>query len=156
MAPDRAMTTRERAKRETSAGGVIVRCTEDGPQFLLILDAYGNWGFPKGHIDEGESPDVAARREIHEETDLDNLILRAPLGMIDWYFRHRGRLIHKYCHYYLFESTAGCPTPQDEEGITECRWYSDEEALATISYDNARGILRTAVRLVPRFCGGAR
>ena len=135
---------------------MLVRCTPDGPRYLLILDGYGNWGFPKGHIDEGELPDVAARREIREETNLENLILRSPLGMIDWYFRFRGRLIHKYCHYFLFESPEGCPEPLGEEGIRDCRWYSEQEALETISYDNARAILRTAVRLVPQFCGGRR
>lgn len=151
-APGSAISRRERARRETSAGGVVVRCTEDGPRFLLILDGYGNWGFPKGHIDEGEIPDVAARREILEETGLGELILRAPLGMIDWYFRFKGRLIHKYCHYYLFESAEGCPSPQVEEGITACRWFTVDEAIETISYDNARAMLRSAARLVPQFC----
>ena len=147
------VTRRERAKRETSAGGVVFRCDDHGLRFLLILDGYGNWGFPKGHIDEGEIPDIAARREILEETGLGDLILRAPLGMIDWYFRFEGRLVHKYCHYYLFESSEGSPSPQAEEGITACRWYALDEALQTISYDNARVVLRSAARLVPQFCG---
>lgn len=146
---------RQRAKRETSAGGVVFRCTPDGPRYLLILDAYGNWGFPKGHIDEGESPDVAARREIREEAGLGPLILRAPLGMIDWYFRHDKRLVHKYCHYYLFESKDGEPIPQAEEGIAECRWLDEVTAIATVSYDNARIVLRTAVQLAPGFCSPA-
>jgi 8-oxo-dGTP pyrophosphatase MutT (NUDIX family) len=148
------VTHQNRATRETSAGGVIVRCTESGPQFLLILDGYGNWGFPKGHIDGAESPDVAARREIQEETGLGDLILRAPLGMIDWYFRQQGRLIHKYCHYYLFESRDGDPTPEAEEGIVACGWYAEREAIETVSYDNARVVLRTATQLVPQFCPG--
>jgi 8-oxo-dGTP pyrophosphatase MutT (NUDIX family) len=134
---------------------VVFRCTSDGPRYLLIRDGYANWGFPKGHIDEGESPDVAARREIREETGLDPLILRAPLGMIDWYFRHDGRLIHKYCHYYLFESKAGEPVPQAEEGIAACEWCDERAALSTVSYDNARAILRTAVQLAPGFCAPA-
>lgn len=150
--PGRAVSRRERARRETSAGGIVMRCTDDGPRFLLILDGYGNWGFPKGHIDEGEIPDVAARREILEETNLGDLILRAPLGMIDWYFRFEGRLVHKYCHYYLFESMEGCPAPQREEGISDCRWFALDEAIKTISYDNARTMLRSAARLVPQFC----
>ena len=146
------MTPSQRAVRETSAGGVIFRCKDDGPHFLLILDGYKNWGFPKGHIDPGESPDVAARREIEEETGLGNLILRAPLGMIDWYFRQHDQLIHKYCHYYLFESEEGTPRPQDEEGITACEWYPQSQAVKTISYDNARTVLRSATLVVPQFC----
>jgi 8-oxo-dGTP pyrophosphatase MutT (NUDIX family) len=129
-----------------------VRCTEDGPRYLLILDGHGHWGFPKGHIDHGESPDIAARREIEEETGLGDLILRAPLGMIDWFFRHEGRLIHKFCHYYLFESRDGRPSPQGEEGIRACEWYAQKEAIKTVAYDNARGLLRSAAMTVPRFC----
>ena len=146
------MSGSSRAVRETSAGGVIFRCEDDGPHYLLILDGYKNWGFPKGHIDPGESPDVAARREIEEETGLGNLILRAPLGMIDWYFRQGDQLIHKYCHYYLFESEEGTPRPQDEEGITACQWYPQSQAVKTISYGNARTVLRSAMLVVPQFC----
>lgn len=144
--------TQRRAKRETSAGGVIFRCIDSQPHYLLIRDGHGNWGFPKGHIDEGESPDIAARREILEETGLDSLILRAPLGMIDWYFRHGGRLIHKYCHYYLFESREGEVVPQAEEGIAACEWHDEPSALEAVSYDNARAVLRNAVQLAPGFC----
>ena len=148
----RTVSPRRRAQRETSAGGVVLRCTADGPRFLLILDGHGHWGFPKGHIDEGEQPDVAARREILEETGLGDLVLRAPLGMIDWYFRHRGRLVHKYCHYFLYESASGTPVPQEEEGIAECRWFSGREAIDAISYDNARSVLRQAMLQVGQIC----
>ncbi len=130
----------------------MFRCTQTGPQYLLILDGYRNWGFPKGHIDAGESPDVAARREIAEETGLEDLILRGPLGVIDWFFRLRGRLVHKYCHYYLFESRSGWPEPQGREGIAACKWYGRDEALVVIAYDNARGVLRQAALMVPQFC----
>jgi len=146
------VTAKRHAVRETSAGGVIFRCRDDGPHYLLILDGYHNWGFPKGHIDAGELPDVAARREIAEETGLNDLILRAPLGMIDWYFRQEDQLIHKFCHYYLFESKEGNPTPQDEEGIIACEWYPQSKAVKTISYDNARSVLRSATLAVQQFC----
>ncbi len=72
--------------------------------------------------------------------------------MIDWYFRFRGRLIHKYCHFYLFESREGEPTPQLREGITACKWFTREEALKAVSYDNARGVLRQASQLAPQLC----
>jgi 8-oxo-dGTP pyrophosphatase MutT (NUDIX family) len=135
---------RERAKRETSAGGVVYRLTSDGPKFLLIKDPYSKWGFPKGHLTRDERPEDAARREIGEETGLHGLLLRKELGIIDWYFRFRGGLIHKSCHFFLFESRDGVPEPETEEGISLCCWYSFEEATDTISYDNAREMLRAA------------
>jgi 8-oxo-dGTP pyrophosphatase MutT (NUDIX family) len=138
-----------RAERETNAGGVVFRRGADGEvRFLLIRDSYRNWGFPKGHLEVGEPPADAARREVAEETGLTELILHGPIQVIDWYFRFRGKTIHKYCHFFLFESKQGDPVPQGEEGITDCAWCLLEEARATISYDNARGVLERAGEMV--------
>src|SRR5881397_1355019 len=140
-----------RAQRETSAGGVVFRRASppDGrPLFLLIRDSYRNWGFPKGHLEVGEPPADAARREVAEETGLQDLVLHGPIRVIDWYFRFRGKTIHKYCHFFLFESRHGDPVPQVEEGITDCAWCTLEEARRTISYDNARAVLEQATAMV--------
>lgn len=147
------------AQRETSAGGVVFRRGADGPVcYLLIKDSYRNWGFPKGHLEAGEPPAEAARREVGEETGLDELIIHGPIKVIDWYFRFRGQTIHKYCHFFLLESKRGDPVPQREEGISDCAWHPLEDALATVSYDNARGVLRRAaemVRALTQVSGGA-
>ncbi|HEX9282222.1 MAG TPA: NUDIX hydrolase [Gemmatimonadales bacterium] len=140
-----------RAQRETSAGGVVFRRAPppDGrPLFLLIRDSYRNWGFPKGHLEVGEPPADAARREVAEETGLKDLVLRGPIRVIDWYFRFRGKTIHKYCHFFLFESQHGECMPQAEEGITDCAWHPFEEARRIISYDNARLVLEQAAEMV--------
>jgi ADP-ribose pyrophosphatase YjhB (NUDIX family) len=109
---------------------------------LLIRDPYRNWGFPKGHLEDGETPAQAADRETCEETGLEQLILHGPIRLIDWHFRFRGRRIHKYCHFFLFESPDGTPVPQQSEGITDFRWLPIDEALKKLSYDNARGVLK--------------
>src|SRR5437870_5945193 len=140
-----------RAQRETSAGGVVFRRASppDGrPLFLLIRDSYQNWGFPKGHLEVGEPPAEAARREVAEETGLSDLVLHGPIRVIDWCFRFRGKTIHKYCHFFLFESKQGDCVPQREEGITDCAWFTPEEARRTISYDNAREVLAQATAMV--------
>lgn len=130
---------------ETSAGGVVFRRTpENGTLFLMIRDSYRNWGFPKGHVEPGEERADAARREVAEETGLADLVLHAPVQDIDWFFRFRGRLIHKTCTFFLMESAAGEVCPQQDEGITACRWLPLEEALKTVSYGNAREVLRAA------------
>ena len=143
------MTGRARATRETSAGGVVFRVPAgEEPLFLLIRDSYRNWGFPKGHLEEAELPDAAALREVREETGLDGLELRGEIETIDWYFRFRGRLIHKVCHFYLMETTAADTNPQRAEGITACRWMPITEALDTISYANAKSVLQRAHAMV--------
>ena len=142
-----ARKKQSRAKRETSAGGVVFRREGGVTRFLLIRDSYRNWGFPKGHLESGEPPAEAARREVKEETGLEDLVLHGPIKVIDWYFRFRGKTIHKYCHFFLFESKRGEPVPQVDEGITECAWHPVDAALRTISYDNARDVLRRAVEM---------
>lgn len=139
------MSPKKKAEREVSAGGIVFRRDADGtPRFLLIRDSYRHWGFPKGHLEDGESPADAASRETREEAGLDDLILHGPIRLIDWHFRFRGRYIHKFCHFFLFESLRGEAVPQKDEGITAVRWEPLEKALEVLSYDNARGVLRRA------------
>lgn len=136
--------TRARASRETSAGGVVFRVEEGIPLFLLIRDSYANWGFPKGHVERGESAEDAALREVREETGLRELSSCGLIDTIDWYFRFRGRLIHKSCHFYLMETTESDTAPQRAEGITACQWVNYAEAHEAVSYANAREVLRRA------------
>lgn len=137
---------------ETSAGGVVFRCGSAGPRYLLIFDRHGNWGFPKGHVEEGEDPAATARREVREETGLGDLILHRPLGTIDWFFQSAGRRIHKYCQFFLFESPAGTPAPQNDEGIEDCDWFSPGTALAQVTHENARSLLARADQEVRSLC----
>ena len=139
---------KKRAEREVSAGGIVFRRDPDGTaRFLLIKDSYQHWGFPKGHLEDGESPVVAALRETREETGLEHLVVQGPIRIIDWHFRFRGRYIHKFCHFFLFESPGGECVPQVAEGITAVRWEPVDKALEVLSYDNARGVLRRGAEM---------
>jgi 8-oxo-dGTP pyrophosphatase MutT (NUDIX family) len=144
--------SRPHATLETSAGGVVVRMMKSGgparPLFLIIRDSYDNWGFPKGHVEHGERIEAAALREVTEETGLGDLTVGSSIETIDWYFRFRGRLIHKVCHFYLMYTELADTSPQRSEGITACRWEAYEDAAQLVSYANARDVLRRAHELV--------
>jgi 8-oxo-dGTP pyrophosphatase MutT (NUDIX family) len=116
--------------------------------FLLIRDSYRNWGFPKGHLEAGELPDEAAVREVQEETGLTELQLDGAIETIDWFFRFRGKLVHKVCHFYLMRTENTRTIPQREEGITACRWARFEDATRLIAYANARSVLTRANDMV--------
>ncbi len=129
---------------ERSAGGVVVRVREGAHHVLLIRDPYRKWGLPKGHLEEGEGSPEAALREVREETGLEDLTLGPELGEIDWTFRARGKVIHKYCRFYLMSAPSGKVHPELAEGITACRWLPMDEAIRTVAYENARQILQRA------------
>jgi 8-oxo-dGTP pyrophosphatase MutT (NUDIX family) len=79
-----------------SAGFVLLRSTPAGPR-LLILRAYRNWDFPKGNVEPGETPIVAARRETDEEAGIVDVEL--PLGELYAETAPYGR--GKIARYYL-------------------------------------------------------
>jgi 8-oxo-dGTP pyrophosphatase MutT (NUDIX family) len=139
---------RPRARLETSAGGIVVRHEGECALYLLIRDSYDNWGFPKGHVEPGERPEDAAMREVSEETGLPDVRLRGPVHTVDWYFRFRGRLIHKVCHFFLMETAHAQTSPQADEGITACRWEPYDAAVDLVAYENARDVLRRAHEIV--------
>jgi len=143
------MSTMKHAMIELSSGGVIYRSKPNVLEVLLIKDSYGNWGFPKGHVEADESLAEAALRECREETGLARLRVVASLGSTDWYFRAGKNLVHKFCDYFLLEGVLDeVARPQTGEGIQACVWMSPEEALERITYANARQVLSRALETV--------
>lgn len=131
-------------REETSAGGIVVYRNGSGVRYLVIRDSYGNWGFPKGHVEAGETLEQTAVREVREETGLTKLRVCAQLTPVDWQFSFNGERIHKTCHFFLMEAADDSTTPQSDEGISACEWKSFEDAERTVTYENARAALRAA------------
>jgi 8-oxo-dGTP pyrophosphatase MutT (NUDIX family) len=148
-------------RREASAGGVIVRRVNGEIQLCVIMRqrqrpvrvaaasaASGEqvWCLPKGHIEAGEDPAVAALREVREETGLVTLP-RGALGDIEYWFAERARRvrIHKQVHHFLFEAVGGSLEGHDHE-IGEARWFDAADALRALQYTNERTILERAIQ----------
>jgi ADP-ribose pyrophosphatase YjhB (NUDIX family) len=138
------------AKRvdEVSAGGLVVDST--GKLGLLIgrrdqKDATGTrilWSLPKGHIEDGETPEQAALREVQEETGIQSVIEKS-LGVIDFWFMAGGKRIHKTVHHYLFRESGGLLAAQETE-VDEVAWFPLAEIVERLAYpDEKKLIART-------------
>ena len=135
------------AKRvdEVSAGGLVIDST--GTQGLLIgridhKDASGQrllWSLPKGHIEEGETPEEAAIREVAEETGITSAIAK-PLGVIDFWFMAGGKRIHKTVHHFLFSEVSGVLTPQVSE-VDEVSWFPLSEIVERLAYPDEKKLI---------------
>lgn len=133
---------------EVSAGGVVVRRFDGEHRILLILDPYGKWALPKGHLEGEEGPREAAEREVREETGLHDLSVGPKVDRTTWSFRREGSSVRKMCTYYLMTSQAGEARPEVTEGITECEWLPPAEAVERVQYDNTRDVIREAERMI--------
>lgn len=138
------------AKRvdEVSAGGLVIDTT--GKLGLLIgrrdqKDASGKrilWSLPKGHIEEGETPEQAALREVQEETGIESDIEKS-LGVIDFWFMAGGKRIHKTVHHYLFRESGGLLAAQESE-VDEVGWFPLSQIIELLAYpDEKKLIART-------------
>ena len=79
-----------------SAGGVVIKPSGDGCEVLLIKDSYGHWTWAKGHIEQGETPQEAAAREITEETGLKTLEVLEEIGKQQYWFSLEGKYIKEF------------------------------------------------------------
>ncbi|MBT4856826.1 NUDIX domain-containing protein [Candidatus Uhrbacteria bacterium] len=124
----------------------------------MLKDSYGRWTFPKGHLDEGETTRQAAIREIEEEIGLGSLRAVAKLGTIDIWFRDRfkfkGKLIHKYIHYFLFEAVGDTKlrklenTDKDSEKIHAVAWIPVKTLRRKSSYQDLIPIVDRALMVL--------
>ena len=110
-----------------------------------LKDASGKrilWSLPKGHIEEGETPEQAALREVQEETGIESIIEKS-LGVIDFWFMAGGKRIHKTVHHYLFRENGGLLAPQESE-VDEVAWFPLAEIVERLAYpDEKKLIART-------------
>lgn len=142
------------AKRvdEVSAGGLVIDST--GTKGLLIgrrdLKDQSRerllWSLPKGHIEEGETPEQAAIREVAEETGIQSEIAR-ELGVIDFWFMAGGNRIHKTVHHYLFREVGGELAPQITE-VDDVGWFPLNEIVELLAYPDEKKLIAKSGDLV--------
>lgn len=132
----------------TSAGGVVHRLGETGPEFALIsVGPDLRWQLPKGLVDPGETLEETALREVREETGLTCAIV-SPLEAIDYWFTasYDGppTRFHKHVHFFLMAHLSGDISGHDDE-VAEVRWFGEDEARAALAFESERRVLEGAI-----------
>ena len=133
---------------EVSAGGVVVR----GDETVVIVprkpgpEGQRTLALPKGHLDDGESMEQAAAREVQEETGVEGELV-ARLGDVQyWYRRKNGRPRPKQVTFYLFEYRSGDVADHDHE-VLEALWMPLEEARTALTFPGEREMIERALVL---------
>ncbi|GAB3704163.1 NUDIX hydrolase [Amycolatopsis oliviviridis] len=132
---------------ETSAGGLVVDAERTHAALIGRLDRHGRllWSLPKGHIEDGETVEQTAVREVKEETGISARVLQ-PLGTIDYWFVAERRRVHKTVHHFILESTGGELSDEDVE-VTEVAWVPLADLETTLAYSDERKLVRKAKEL---------
>ncbi|WP_410576211.1 NUDIX hydrolase [Amycolatopsis sp. lyj-108] len=132
---------------ETSAGGLVVDAERLNAALIGRLDRHGRllWSLPKGHIEDGETVEQTAVREVKEETGISARVLQ-PLGTIDYWFVAERRRVHKTVHHFILESTGGELSDEDVE-VTEVAWVPLAELETKLAYSDERKLVRKAKEL---------
>ena len=137
---------------QVSAGGVVVRHPANGPAevVLIAVGPQQRWQLPKGLIDPGETPEIAATREVREETGIDGELL-APLETIEYWYvaTHQATRTryHKYVHFFLFNYVDGDVANHDAE-VNEARWVTFMEAITLLAFASERRVVEQAQALI--------
>jgi 8-oxo-dGTP pyrophosphatase MutT (NUDIX family) len=124
------------------AGGGLVLNENDE---ILMIFRRGSWDLPKGKLDEGESIEECAVREVKEETGLADVRMKNPLLITYHVYPENDETILKESHWYRMKASGDTELiPQTEEQITDIRWASLEEALelAKNSFPSIKDVLQ--------------
>ncbi len=127
-------------RREKSAGAVVFN--KKTKKYLLLHYPTGHWDFPKGHVERGENEQMAAIREIFEETEIEVELIFGFREVIKYYFREKDNLVKKEVVYFLgITEKEEVQLSYEHNGFI---WLDYENALKHLSYENSKKVLMKA------------
>lgn len=139
-------------KDDLSYGVIPFIKNEEGKWETLVIHQFSSmrgdsyWIFPKGHPEEGESPEATARRELAEETGLTDIKLDTSRTFTQRYtFVHEGARINKSVTYYVGRSKTREVTLHPTE-LKEARWCSLAEARERLTHEGTKEMFDEVVK----------
>ena len=150
-------TRKPRTETQVSAGGAVLRKGDDGLEVALIsVGEPPRWQLPKGLIDQGETAESAAIREVREEAG----IVATPADLIEqveyWYQSKRGdeRIrYHKFVNFFLMWYESGDVSDHDNE-VSEARWFPVADAIPALAFRSERAIVERAAEIAGTWQAG--
>jgi 8-oxo-dGTP pyrophosphatase MutT (NUDIX family) len=137
---------------EVSSGGFVI--SKSDPNLVALMARFNRggkleWCIPKGHLEQDETSEQAALREVFEETGLEAQIIQ-HLGEVNYQFIQDGSKISKTVHVYLMQQTGGelsfDKDPHKE--ASQLEWVQVSELLARLSHGNEKRIAKLAIELI--------
>ena len=123
--------------------GVVAYKTIDNVNYYLLIRAYnGDTGFPKGHVEQGESEEETAIRELREETNVTVEIIPGFRREMEYVIPSK-KNVSKKVVYFLGKCISDKIIPQRKE-ISEAKFVAYDEAMKIITFEDSRRILRDA------------
>lgn len=124
-------------KRVYSAGGIVLRLMDDQVRVLLTQHSgHKGWEFPKGHIELGESAQVAAVREVEEEAGVRAEVL-AKAGDCEYFYYEKGEKAFKKVSYFFMKYLReGEATTADE--VSGLVWLNPDEVLGKLTFKSTK------------------
>ncbi len=122
--------------QEKSAGFIVF----NKDKFLLLHYGAGHWDFPKGHIEQGEKIEETARRELEEETGINDIyIVPGFEEKLEYFFKRDGKTVHKEVVFFLAETkTSTIKLSHEHIGF---KWLPYHEALLQLTFRTAKDLL---------------
>lgn len=142
--------TREPQHRQAAA--IPYRQLPDQPEFCLVTaTGSGNWIFPKGIVDPGETVEQAALKEAFEEAGLHGRIVGPPLGSYPL-----SKFGKQFQVTALLMEVTQCDPQWSEQHLRQRRWVSAEEARRMLKQTHLRELLKTATERLKNEAGDER
>lgn len=128
-------------KKDFSAGGLVWDKKEKKLLLVFVKNLSGKkvWTFPKGHPEQGETDEMAAMREVREETGWSCEVQKFLMDL-RYFYTNNGVRYHKTVRWFFMEPKEQVGSFQEGE-ILDCTWADLEKAKTLISYDSDKALL---------------
>lgn len=129
-------------KKEKSCGAVVIKEENNNVKFLIIKQHDSNWHFPKGHVEEGETEEETAIREIKEETNID-VEIDNNFRQVITYSPKEGVL--KDVVFFIGKAISD-NIDIDQNELLDAKWVNALETKNYFVHDDIKGVCQEALK----------